>query len=118
LDWDSGIDWRSIFALKESDVCSIHAYSMSDETITIPSVSSYCRELGKPWITEEFGWERSIGDGERARAFQRMYDLQRSHGAAGAGFWNLGGQIQSPTFDVNSSSPLTLEVVRNQSVNS
>src|SRR5438309_1389526 len=59
LDWNSGIDWRTIFALPGSDLCSIHDYSRADQTITTPSVASYCASIGRPWITEEFGWEQA-----------------------------------------------------------
>jgi hypothetical protein len=106
--WDSGIDWRAIFAA--ADVCSIHNYSDGDISAT-PGVAAYCASLGKPWITEEFGWERGIGDAARAARFQQMYALQANNGSAGVAFWNMGGQTSSPTFDVNSSTPLTLDVV-------
>lgn len=106
--WDSGIDWRAIFAA--ADVCSIHNYSDGDTSAT-PMVASYCASLGKPWITEEFGWERGVGDAARAALFESIYTLQINHAAAGVAFWNLGGQTSSPTFDVNSSTPLTLDVV-------
>jgi hypothetical protein len=106
--WDSGIDWRAIFAA--ADVCSIHNYSEGDSAAT-PVVAGYCASLGKPWITEEFGWERGIGDATRAALFQQMYALQANHGSAGVAFWNIGGQTSSPTFDVNTSTPLTLNVV-------
>ena len=106
--WNSGIDWRAIFAA--ADVCSIHNYSESD-TATTPTVASYCAGIGKPWITEEFGWERSVGDATRASLFQGIYTLQANNGSAGVAFWNLGPQTTSPTFDVNASTPLTHEVV-------
>ena len=109
--WNSGIDWRAIFAA--ADVCSIHNYSDGDIAAT-PTVASYCAGLGKPWITEEFGWERGIGDSTRAARFQSMYDLQSAYHAAGVAFWNLGGESTSPTFDVNGTTPLTLDrVIRN-----
>jgi len=106
--WDSGIDWRAIFAA--ADVCSIHNYSDGDISAT-PTVAAYCASIGKPWITEEFGWERGIGDANRAARFQQMYSLQTTNGSAGVAFWNIGGQTSSPTFDVNTSTPLTLNVV-------
>ena len=107
--WNSGIDWQAIFAA--ADVCSIHNYSPSDIAST-PAVAGYCAALNKPWITEEFGWEISLGDASRAAAFQTIYDLNALNGSAGVAFWNLGPQSVSPTFDVNDSTPLTLDVVR------
>jgi hypothetical protein len=110
--WDSGIDWRSIF--DGADICSIHNYSAEDVSAT-PTVASFCAGLGKPWITEEFGVEQTLGDAGRARAFAEMYELQERHGAAGAAFWNLGAETVQPTFDVNQRTPLTWEVVRQRS---
>jgi endo-1,4-beta-mannosidase len=107
--WDSGIDWRAIFA--GADVCSIHNYSAGDVAAT-PSVAGYCAGLNKPWITEEFGWETSVADASRAVSFQAIYDLNRANGSAGVAFWNLGAQTQMPTYDVNDATPLTLDVVR------
>lgn len=109
LDWKSGVAWRRIFAMRQNDVCSIHAYKL--EIPEIPAVASHCARLEKPWITEEFGWERIIGDRDRANRFRRIYRLQNEHGSAGAGFWNLGPSRQQ-LFNVNGSTPRTLEVVR------
>jgi len=116
LDWDSGIDWRAIFSLAGDDVCSIHDYSAADQTITTPEVAAFCAVLGKPWITEEFGWGQSIGDSTRAAQFSAMYSLQKRYAAAGTGFWNLGTQVAGiggvgATNDVNPSTPLTWGVI-------
>lgn len=112
IDWNSGIDWRAIFGLADNDVCSIHNYSSKDTSITTPNVSAYCASIGRPWITEEFGWEQSIGDSARAVNFQSMYTLQVANGSAGVAFWNLGAQVGGSTYDVNSSTPLTWGVVQ------
>lgn len=109
FDWDSGVDWRGIF--RAADICSIHNYSPADSRAT-PVVAAYCADLGKPWITEEFGMEQSLVDAARARSFADMYDLQKRNGAAGAAFWNLGPQVDQPTFDVSEATPLTWDVVR------
>jgi len=107
----TGIQWRKIFALRHNDVCSIHAYGERRKS-SIRKVARYCARLTKPWITEEFGWKRSIGDLSRATRFRRMYRLQRSRNSAGAAFWNLGPEGRPTSFDVNQSAPLTLRVVR------
>jgi endo-1,4-beta-mannosidase len=111
IDWNSGIDWKAIFSLPDSDVCSIHDYSPADQTVTTPAVAAWCGSLGKPWITEEFGWEQSLGDAARANRFASMYALQRTYRAAGVGAWNLGDQVGGTTYDVNPSTPLTWAVV-------
>lgn len=111
--WDSGIDWRTIFSY--SDVCSIHNYSQSDSDAT-PTVASYCAGIGRPWITEEFGWSQKIGDALRAQNYQSMYNLQKGNRAAGAAFWYVGSQLLgvngvTDTYDVNSQTPLTWNAV-------
>jgi hypothetical protein len=66
------------------DVPAIHVYSARDESITLPAVSAYARQIGKPWIVEEFGFPQSEGDTARARDFQRVYDEASNNGAAGS----------------------------------
>jgi endo-1,4-beta-mannosidase len=112
LDWRSGLDWRSIFSLRNSHVCSIHAYSPGDFKTSLRRVDSYCDRLDKPWILEEFGWRRAIGDRERARRFARTYRSLMRRDAAGGAFWNLGGERDSGTFDVNRSTLATFRAVR------
>jgi hypothetical protein len=117
LDWDSGIDWRAIFGLANDGVCSVHDYSTADQTVTTPAVAAYCASLGKPWITEEFGWDQAIGDANRAAGFSAMYGLQLRYLAAGVAFWNLGTQVMGAggvvdTHDVNPSTPLTWSAVQ------
>ena len=112
LDWNSGIDWKTIWNLPGSDVCNIHNYSSGDTNTTTPQVAQYCASINKPWITEEFGWEQGIGDSQRAANFQTIYNLQKQYNSAGVGFWNLWTDVRSDSFDVNPNTPLTWEVVR------
>lgn len=113
LNADSGIEWKTIFAA--ADVCSIHNYSQEDSANTA-TVAAYCASLGKPWITEEFGWSQSVDDATRAQNYQAMFTLQHSYGGAGVAFWFLGAQVLgvngvTDTYDVNTSTPLTWNVV-------
>ncbi len=112
LDSSRTLDWQTILALPQVDVASIHVYSAGDRTVTLPAFAARAGALGKPWITEEFGMERGAGDAARAAWFQQVYADQVRYRSAGAGLWNLGPQTTSPTYDVNASTPLTLEVVR------
>jgi hypothetical protein len=113
LAWNSGIDWKAIFGLADGDVCSIHDYSSADQTLTTPEVSKYCGSIGRPWITEEFGWEQGMGDGARAALYGDMYSLQRTFHAAGVGNWNLGTALGGATnYDFNPLTPLTWNTVR------
>lgn len=116
LSWNSGIDWRTIMADPNNQICNIHDYSQADQNYT-PTVAGYCAGLNKPWITEEFGFNQTDGDSIRAQEFQTMYNLQATNHAAGVAFWNLGTEVvgvngKTETYDVNASTPATLQVVR------
>jgi cellulase (glycosyl hydrolase family 5) len=124
LDWEerfgnpagSGIDWQTIFSLRQNDVPSMHNYGLNQTDrpadYASPKVSAYCRQIGKPWITEEFGFEQSRGDDVRAGLYQQVYGIQGTYGSAGVAFWNLGNElVPAPTvpttFDTNPNTPLT-----------
>jgi cellulase (glycosyl hydrolase family 5) len=110
LDWNSGIDWKTIMGDPDDQICSIHMYSSGDVTTTVPNVSSYCASLGKPWIVEEFGFPQSDGDTPRASEFLGRYSVSTQYGAAGTLFWNVGPEMGS-TFDVNPQTPVTWTAV-------
>jgi endo-1,4-beta-mannosidase len=130
LDWEekfdnpngSGIDWQTIFALPYNDVPAIHTYSgdfpfTAQDDYQSPKVADYCATLRKPWITEEFGFPQSVGDLERATAFETVYEIQRTPSptgvpSAGAVFWNLGAELAPASHDVNPDTPLTWAAVR------
>ena len=129
IDWEerfgnpsgSGIDWKAIFSLQQNDVPSIHNYGLNNADQPVdyvsPKVSPYCAQIGKPWITEEFGFEQSRGDDVRAGLYQQVYDIQGTYGSAGVAFWNLGNEVvPAPTvpttFDTNPNTPLTWAVVQ------
>jgi endo-1,4-beta-mannosidase len=107
--WNSGIDWRSIFAVV--DLCALHGYSESD-LAAVPTIAATCAGMGKPWITEEFGYQQSLGDAARASAYQSIYDLQRTNRSAGVSFWSLGPEIKMDSHDVNSATPLVWAVIQ------
>jgi len=111
INWSSGIDWLTIFSDPNDMVCNIHNYSDQDSRITTPNVAQLCASLGKPWITEEFGWVQGIGDDVRAANFQAMYGLQAQYGSAGIAFWNLKHLIGPGHYDVDPATPLTWAVV-------
>jgi endo-1,4-beta-mannosidase len=126
LDWEelhgdadgSGIDWQAIFALPDNDLPSLHTYIALYENYGMPvdyqtpKVAAYVAQLGKPWFTEEFGWRQEVGDATRAGYYQWVYDLQDTHGSAGAAFWNLGFELAGGTFDVSPSTPETWATVQ------
>ena len=54
---NSGVDWKAIFGA--ADLCSLHNYSGGDVSMT-PTVAGWCAANGKPWITEEFGYQQGF----------------------------------------------------------
>ncbi|MEA2645809.1 MAG: mannan endo,4-beta-mannosidase, partial [Chloroflexota bacterium] len=114
LNFNSGIDWRTIFALPNNDVCDIKTYGgMLDYA---PTVASYCAGINKPWIDEEFGWQQSDGDAARAAAFRHTLDVVRPAGCAGEAFWNMGNQEAATSYDIGRPTPLTLAAVQEGAV--
>jgi endo-1,4-beta-mannosidase len=123
LDWEerynnpngSGIDWQAIFSLPGNDVPSIHNYGLNADPsfdYVTPKVAPYCAQIGKPWVTEEFGFEQSIGDDTRSSLFDQIYSEQTQYNSAGVLFWNLGAEYKRDTFDVNGQTPLTWATVQ------
>lgn len=99
--WNSGIDWRAIFA--DMGYCTVHVYSQADIDF-LPTIRSYCDSIGAPLLIEEFGLPISVGDSTRAAYYRAMYARPAS---AGYGFWNLGPETNSGSHDVNQAHPLT-----------
>lgn len=114
--WNSGIDWRSIFALPGDDVPAVHVYSAGDENYA-PTIAADATSINKPWMIEEFGFDQTTGDSTRASDFQRVYTLATTNNAAGVAYWNIGTEVlgaggKTSTYDVNTSTPLTLAAVQ------
>lgn len=106
----SGIDWKAIFALPTVDLCDIKTYGgMLAYSAT---VAAYCTSIGKPWIDEEFGWQQSDGDAQRATELRGTCETVFAEGASGANFWNLGYQVASTSYDVGPATPATLAAAR------
>ena len=110
IDWNSGIDWKTIFALPENDFCAIKTYGGMLEFT--PTVATYCAGLGKPFIDEEFGWQQQDGDEARAADMTAALTLVRASGSAGETFWNLGNQVKPTSYDIGTVTPLAFDAVR------
>jgi hypothetical protein len=106
----SGIDWKAIFALPTVDLCDIKTYGgMLAYSAT---VAAYCTSIGKPWIDEEFGWQQSEGDGQRAAQLRSMCQTVFAEGSSGANFWNLGYQVAPTSYDIGPATPATFAAAR------
>lgn len=110
LDWDSGIDWRSIMNLPDNDVFTIHLYSEPDLRVTMPQVAAAAAAAGRPWLVEEWGANASIGDDARAEQFWTSVGMAMSQGSAGFGFWNVGTGT-ADTFDLGPQFPQTFRAI-------
>lgn len=110
LDWDSGIDWRSIMALPHNDVFTIHLYSDADLRVTMPQVATAAAASGRPWLVEEWGANATIGDDVRAEKFWTAAGMATTAGSAGFGFWNVGAGT-GDTFDLGPQFPQTFRAI-------
>jgi hypothetical protein len=106
----SGIDWKAIFALPTVDLCDIKTYG--GMLAYARTVGAYCTSIGKPWIDEEFGWEQSDGDAQRAAELAGACSKVFGEGSSGAAVWNLGYQIAATSYDIGPGTPATLASVR------
>ena len=114
-DWDSGLDWKAIYALPGNDLCAVHVYSDESLKSGIIPVADYCAKLGKPWIMEETGIPYQRGDAVRAAWFRNVMKASWRNGAAGVGVWNIGGDTVGPggtTYDINPTQPQTWYAVQ------
>lgn len=105
---EQNMPWREIFSLKSCDLPAMHSYSAADER-SMPVLSAFASDLGKPWFLEEFGFDTQDypTDLLRAAAFNRQQDLALAAGAAGVAFWNLDRPTLEPT-----TAPLTAAAIR------
>jgi hypothetical protein len=110
LNFNSGIDWKTIFALGDNDICAIKTYGGMLQFA--PTVANYCKGINKPWLDEEFGYQQSDGDAARAQEMKAQFDTLFGNGASGEMFWNLGNQVAPTTYDIGAPTPLTMAAVQ------
>lgn len=110
LNFKSGIDWKAIMALPHNQVCDVKTYGgMLNFAAT---VASYCRQLNKPIVDEEYGWQQSIGDAQRATAFRNTAAVLTADHFAGSAFWNLGYQQAGTSYEVGPGTPKAFRAVQ------
>ncbi|MBV9615346.1 MAG: cellulase family glycosylhydrolase [Ktedonobacteraceae bacterium] len=107
-----GIDWRTIFSLPHINIAAIHVYSNNDRQITLPMVSQWAAGRHEPFTVEEFGFRQGDGDTTRASEFQNMYSLGKQYNATSMIFWNLGPEVASSSYEVNTNTPLTWNIIQ------
>jgi hypothetical protein len=81
--------------------------------ITLPMVQQWTAAYNKPFSVDEFGFQQSMGDQQRASAFDNIYNTVQSYdNNVNIIFWNLGPQLAPTSYEVNPSTPLTWQVVQ------
>jgi hypothetical protein len=55
---NSGIAWQQIMSDPDNATCDVEVNSVADRDVSVPSVSSYCQQLGKPWFLA--GWSACL----------------------------------------------------------
>jgi len=103
----AGIDYRSIFALANNDVCDVEDNSEGDQTVGVPLAAAYCGSRGplaKPWLLSAWsacyepatpGYQDFSSDAAMAAHARTMYQLAATGGQAhenpstGTSFWSL-----------------------------
>jgi len=122
----SGIPWQAIMADRADPICEFEVNSPHDINETVNKVTSYCRQLGKPWYLA--AWSSCYADPDypfytptdesMATHAREMYALQ--HGAApsvfpavGSEFWNLRDRgRQAGQCDIGPAFPLTFAAIQ------
>jgi hypothetical protein len=132
-DPNSGINWKTIVADPNNATCDVEVNSFYDRDISVPELSDYCRQLGKPWFLS--AWSSCDGtkwssvdsndwsnDVSMAAHAQDMYAEASGRAATwpgpampavGTDFWNLGTEpIHNGTCDIGPQFPQTFAAVR------
>jgi hypothetical protein len=126
-DPHSGIDWKTIMADPGNAACDVEVNSTADLSVSVPSVSAYCRSLGKPWFLAAwsscFGasrgtWDLDYWSSDAAMAAHARVMIGVADGVAvpaplGDDFWNIGDTAPvTGTCDIGPQFPLTFAVLQ------
>ena len=126
-DPGSGIDWRTIMANPDNASCDVEVNSTGDLGVSVPSVSSFCKSLGKPWFLAAwsscFGasrgawdldyWSSDAAMAAHARVMINVADgLSAAMAPLGDDFWNIGATAAVVgTCDIGPQFPLTFATI-------
>jgi aryl-phospho-beta-D-glucosidase BglC (GH1 family) len=125
-DPHSGIDWKTIMADPGNAACDVEVNSTADLSVSVPSVSSYCRSLGKPWFLAAwsscFGasrgtwdldyWSSDAAMAAHARVMVGVADGVSVAAPLGDDFWNIGDTAAvTGTCDIGPQFPLTFAAI-------
>ena len=115
--------WQQIYSLPNNDLLAFKTYSQDDLNL-ISSISAFAKELGKPYVDEEFGMPQSMGDARytggvyngirtsRAQFFEDVYNLGEENGVDGFVFWDLGCELGDKSYQVGPRTPAVWHVIQ------
>jgi hypothetical protein len=136
-DPHSGIPWQEIMSDPDNATCDAEVNSTGDRDVSVPSVSSYCRRLGKPWFLS--AWSACLRsapqfsgdlnswptDSAMAAHVRDMIAVSEDDhpsapgpaiAAVGSDFWNLAGTPAVPgTCDIGPQFPAAFSAVQTAS---
>jgi hypothetical protein len=124
---NNGIDWQAIVQDRYNATCDVEVNSANDLAVSVPAVSSFCSQLGKPWFLAAWsacyadpanGYDYFGSDVAMAAHASAMYAL--AHGGApaaapavGTDFWNLaGGPVVTDSCNIGPEFPLTFAAIQ------
>ena len=126
-DPHSGIDWKTIMADPANAACDVEVNSTADLSVSVPSVASYCRSLGKPWFLAAwsscFGssrgtWDLDYWSSDAAMAAHARAMVSVANGVSvpapfGDDFWNIGSTAAvTGTCNIGPQFPLTFAALQ------
>lgn len=120
--------WQRIYSLPSNDLLAFKTYSQDDLNL-ISSISAFAKELGKPYVDEEFGMPQNMGDAKymgevynnirtsRAQFFEDVYSLGEENGVGGFVFWDLGCELEDKSYQVGPRTPAVWHVIQEHAPN-
>lgn len=128
INYNSGIDWKTIMSDPNNQVCGVEINSSGDRNTSVPNVSGLCKQLGKPWFLAAWSSCYQAGGGDLTNEpdiphmtthAQDMYNVEKGAAPAampaiGSDFWNLANSASNPgTCDLSPQFPAVWSVIQN-----
>lgn len=113
LDWDSGIDWKSIFSLPNIRMAAVQVHSPGDNLV-VPKIAEWCRkpEVDLPFVIDECGFNQEADDERRASRLKDVFALGARFATIGTLVWNIGPELSPGSCDVGPQTPAAWAMMR------
>ena len=123
----SGIPYQAIYNDPANSVCDLEVNSTNDYNNSVPKVTNYCKQIGKPWFLsawsscyQDTGYPYYLAtDQAMATHAQDMYNLVHGQSPSnevgiGSDFWNLRDiGVSAGHCDIGPAYPLTWSTIQN-----